>query len=650
MCGLAGFYYKDAERDFLLANGAAMADAIIHRGPDAAGVWLDENIPLVLAHRRLSIQDLSPLGGQPMLSQSKRFTIAYNGEIYNFKEIAQTLKSQGITLVGHSDTEVLLQAIELWGLTETLNELKGMFAFALWDSVKSTLTLARDRIGEKPLYFGIADQKFLFASELKSIFAVVPPKHLTLDSKALASFMRHGYISAPHSIFKEIKKLSPGHYLQVDLSDNCLPIEVDLKPVAYWSVAQSASAKKIYNTTNVSTAKNTLDKKINNIISEQSIADVPLGAFLSGGIDSSLVSAVLQSQSEEPIDTYTIGFHEKSFNEAEFAKEISNHIGSNHHEQYIADSDILGLIERLPAIYDEPFADASQLPTILVSQFAKQDLTVCLSGDGGDELFCGYNRYIQTEKVLSKASSLPLAFRRIIGSMVRSIAPSKWDSLYSVLTKIARRKGGAEFGNKLYKLVELTSTENMDAAYEFLMSYWRQPDLLLIAFEGEIIMPAPLSLEEDFLNGAMAWDQQWYLPGDNLTKTDRASMSASIELRAPLLDIELIDFAWQVDADIKYRDGKSKWLLREVLYEYVPKKLIERPKMGFSVPISQWINGALKAWVDELLDDQKLVAQGIFNAELVKKTLVEHRAERQDHGKKLWTLLMFQSWYRTYLA
>lgn len=650
MCGIAGLVSQKLSNDSLRATATAMAEAIVHRGPDAMGVWVEQEQKLAFSHRRLSIQDLSESGAQPMHSHGERYTVAFNGEIYNFLEIKQPLEAAGFKFKGHSDTEVLLCAIEQWGLEQTIAKAKGMFAIALWDNTSKVLTLVRDRIGEKPLYYGVVNGDFVFGSELKALYAHTPAKALTLNKIAIASFLRHGYISAPHSVFSEIKKLPPGCRLDISLEEQVTWKLEDLKPQQYWSVAQSANQAYAYSTQNQADAVQALDDKLNKIISEQSIADVPLGAFLSGGIDSTVVSAILQANTNNSIDTFTIGFEEKSFNEAEFAKEIAKHLGTKHHEHYVKQSDILELINILPQVYDEPFADASQLPTILVNRFARSELTVCLSGDGGDELFAGYNRYVFTEAVLKKAAALPAVFRSILKALITSVAPGNWDKLYQALNSLAKRKGGAEFGNKLYKMVSLADSKNKAVAYEYLMSYWQQPELVLKAFSGEPEMHSPLSLETDFVNAAMAWDQQWYLPGDNLTKTDRASMAASLELRAPLLDIELIDFAWTVSPELKVKDGKSKWLLREVLYKYVPKELIERPKMGFSVPISQWIRSDLSEWVDELLDQKFIEEQGIFNYSPIQHALLEHRSGSYDHGKKLWTLLMFQAWFKTNIA
>lgn len=650
MCGIAGLVSPNQSTGELQQSATAMANAIEHRGPDALGVWVEESQSLAFSHRRLAIQDLSDSGAQPMASHGGRYTIAFNGEIYNFQKVRAELGNR-FQFRGHSDTEVLLCAIETWGIDETLKKIKGMFAIALWDSEQSTLTLIRDRIGEKPLYYGVLDGALVFGSELKAIFAHTPASHLEINKQALASFLRHGYISAPNSIFTQIKKLPPGHRIDVRLQ-KALSLSFDqLKPTPFWSVQDAASQSEYrYTQANRANAVTELDSKLNEIIQEQSIADVPLGAFLSGGIDSTVVSAILQANTSKPIDTFTIGFHEKSFNEAEFAKEIAGHIGSQHHEHYVGQADILELVEALPKVYDEPFADASQLPTILVNRFAKTELTVCLSGDGGDELFAGYNRYVFTEGVLKKAQTLPKPLRAVLKAMITALAPGQWDKLYQMLNSLAKRKGGAEFGNKLYKMVALADTNNKKEAYEFLMSYWQRPEQVLKQFDGEPDMGSPLDLEDDFINAAMAWDQQWYLPGDNLTKTDRASMAASLELRAPLLDTDLIEFAWTVSPELKVKDGKSKWLLREVLYKYVPQNLIERPKMGFSVPISQWIREDLSEWVDQHLSQEFIESQGLFRYEPIARALAEHRSNLYDHGKRLWTLLMFQAWYKTHIA
>lgn len=650
MCGIAGIYLHNGTVTSAQEYARTMSDAIVHRGPDASGIWQHEHLPLALAHRRLSILDLSETGAQPMFSREGRFVIVFNGEIYNFLELRKQLTDQGCTFRGHSDTEILLTAIEQWGYASALQAIKGMFAFALWDKESQTLYLARDRIGEKPLYYGVVNGSLVFASELKAIYSFISPKELTLNKAAIASFLRHGYISAPLSIFEEIKKLPPGCSLEINLgSENDSDVFSRLQPTPYWSVDKLASKQKKFSQQNAEEALIELDARMNDIVRRQAIADVPLGAFLSGGIDSTLVSAVLQANSSKPIDTFTIGFHEKSFNEAEFAKEIAAHLGTRHHEHYVSESNILELVQVLPQVYDEPFADASQLPTILVNRFARTRLTVCLSGDGGDELFGGYNRYVYTQAVMQKLAKLPFPLRSMLAHSIGSLSPGTWDKAYQGINRLFSRKGGAEFGNKLNKIAELAEMGNLREAYKYLMSYWQEPCELLLADVAEPELETALNLDDDFFNAAMAWDQQWYLPGDNLVKTDRASMSASLELRAPLLDVDLIEFAWDLAPDLKVFEGKSKWLLRKLLYRYVPKELVERPKMGFSVPISQWIRNELQAYTRELLDEQFVQKQGLFDSRQITKTLNEHNSSKFDHGKKIWALLMFQAWYKSYL-
>lgn len=655
MCGIAGIVDFHDSVESLEEKSKAMISAIAYRGPDDQNLWSDEESGLVLAHRRLSIQDLSHNGQQPMLSNSGNSTIIFNGEIYNFLSIRKELELNGSRLKSHSDTEILLEAIELWGLEKAISKCKGMFAFALWDHKAEQLHLVRDPIGEKPLYYGLINNQFIFASELKAFFAIMNPNSLDIDYNALGSYLRYGYISAPFSIFKQIKKLEPGHLLTIPLYELKKNGGLNTffagpsKTTPYWQLEKIRNDNKKSLIDNQSYAIDELDKLLNNIIREQAISDVPLGTFLSGGIDSSIVSAILQANKSSPIDTFTIGFHEKSFNEAVHAKSVSQHIGSNHHEIYISPQEALNIVPELPTIYDEPFADSSQIPTYLVSQLAKKNVTVCLSGDGGDELFAGYNRYTMTESMYKKTQSIPSSLRKLFSSFLTSVPPRYWDKAYNIFIMLFRQTGSANFGLKIHKLGELFKHESLETVYSYLSGYWQTPELLLNKSINEPLLTSNLSFDENYLESAMLWDQKWYLPGDNLVKSDRASMACSLEMRLPLLDRELIEYSWRVPNNMKVRGNNSKWLLRQVLYRYVPQSLIDRPKMGFSVPVANWIRNDLKEWSSDLLSRKFLTEQAIFNTDHLSKIYNEHLSGTADHSHKLWTVLMFQAWYQKYI-
>ena len=649
MCGIAGIVQANASPEVLADKAKRMANAIYHRGPDSDGVWASLTHPLALSHRRLSILDLSPLGNQPMLSPSGNSVIAFNGEIYNFSSIRSNIEKAGIVFRGHSDTEVLLAAIDHYGFDTAIEKAKGMFSIAHWDAVSGKLRLARDRIGEKPLYYGIINNCFVFASELKAIYQLYPAKELAIDLNALNSFLRYGYISAPQTIFSGICKLPPGFKLELDIgawTKSKSSIDDFLVSTPYWRVADHITNTRAYNDSEADVALKDFDQLLNKVIQEQSTADVPLGAFLSGGIDSSLVSAVLQAQSQRAIETFTIGFHEKEFNEAVHAKQIAQQLGSSHNELYLSAKDALEVIPSLPQIYDEPFADASQIPTYLISKFARSKLTVCLSGDGGDELFLGYNRYSEGERFSRLSKKIPTLLTSASAAAIKRIPPHIFDHCYSSFNSAVRRKGGANFGLKVHKAASAITYNAPNDLYQFLCSYSQKPSNLISRQTENRKLTDVIPFDSNFFDAAMAWDQQWYLPGDTLVKSDRASMAVSLEMRAPLLDKELIEFSWTVPNSMKLRDGKTKWLMRQLLCKYVPQKLIERPKMGFSVPIGHWIRDELRDWSHSLLSKSFLEEQGFFNSEAVGKLLQDHIDRKFEHTNTLWTLLMFQSWYR----
>jgi asparagine synthase (glutamine-hydrolysing) len=644
MCGIIGIFNPASSADELATLGEAMTAMLAHRGPDDSNVWQCAGSGLVLGHRRLSIQDLSPLGSQPMRSHTGRYTLVFNGEIYNFKDIGRTLTLAGHEFKGHSDTEVLLTAIEAWGLEPALKRCIGMFALGLWDSQARELHLVRDRIGEKPLYYGRMERGFAFGSELK-VFSPLPRWSQDLDMNALGSYLRFGYISAPHTIFTNVRKLQPGHILTIKLADSPLPdlMQLTAEQRPFWSVLDLH--RKDPHPIDDRSAIARLERLLGDIVREHGVADVPLGSFLSGGIDSSLVAAIFQANSARPIQTFTIGFNDPAFNEAEQAKAIARHLGADHTELYVTPSDALNAIPAMADIYDEPFADSSQIPTYLVCKLARSQVTVCLAGDGGDELFGGYNRYQWTQRIYRHTRHLPRPIRALLAGMLGHIPPRNWDRLAEFLFMAQGRKGPSAVGLKAQKLTGLLVCENLQQAYTLLSSYWDDPAGVMLAPIEEPVFERPTISDRNFLRDAMFWDQQWYLPGDNLVKTDRASMAVSLEVRLPLLDQRLIEFSAELPDTMKIRNGQTKWLLRQLLYQHVPKELVERPKMGFSAPIARWLREELRDWAGDLLSEQHLRSQSLFEPGQVSRILDQHFSGSHDHSHKLWTLLMFQQWH-----
>ncbi|WP_351123766.1 asparagine synthase (glutamine-hydrolyzing) [Shewanella sp. T24-MNA-CIBAN-0130] len=616
MCGFAGVIHSSV-KSFSTSTLQKMLDAIKHRGPDDAGLWSEENI--FLGHRRLSIHDLSTAGHQPMQSKSGRFTIIFNGEIYNFEELRAQLPS--ILWEGRSDTEVMLHAFEVWGIEKALRSFNGMFAFALWDKQEKILTLARDRMGEKPLYWGWCDDTLLFGSELKAL-KVHPSFNAKINRSALALLMQHNYIPAPYSIYEGIEKLCPGQYVQIKVGQT----RNDVIPKHYWQLntAIESGIKQPFTGTDEQ-AVDLLENTLKQAVSSQMLADVPLGAFLSGGVDSSTIVALMVKSSSLPVKTFAIGFDEPGYNEAVFAKEVAQHLGTEHTEFYVSAKDALELIPKLPEMYCEPFADSSQLPTYLVCKMAKQHVTVALSGDGGDELFGGYNPYQFSPKIWAKVKLLPLSLR---------------DLLFKVLS-------GSLLPDKLNKLLAVFPAKDKEHFYQLLMSHWQHPQQLVI---GAQPLPTLLNAHEkwpktdSFEHWMMAMDAGQYMPEDILVKVDRAAMANSLETRVPLLDHRVVELAWQLPLHLKIRNDVGKWVLREVLYRHVPRELIERPKKGFAIPLAQWLRGPLKEWAETLLDEQRLIQEGYFHPELICTYWLEHLSGKRDHSTRLWGVLMFQAW------
>lgn len=644
MCGIVGLINREYTDKYFLNNTLKnMTDKIIHRGPDDSGIWTNEEFGIGFGHRRLSILDLSQEGHQPKASESGRFYVVFNGEIYNFIELRKELEELGCKFIGHSDTEVLLHSIEQWGLEKAVSRFAGMFAFALWDKYNKTVSLVRDRIGEKPLYYGWIGRTFLFASELKAIRAYSKFNN-EIDRNSLALYIRHNYIPSPYTIYKNIYKLVPGTILTMDLANNN-----SIEEKVYWSAKEKAEIgkEKVFSGSREE-ATEKLDNLIRESIKKQMISDVPLGAFLSGGIDSTTVVSIMQNLSDRPIKTFTIGFNEEGYNEAKHAKEIANYLGTDHTEMYVSPEEALDVIPKLPHLYDEPFADSSQIPTFLVSQLAKKHVTVSLSGDAGDELFGGYNRYFWVREIWGKIGWIPKSTRSLTANLITSGTPQFWNKLFNGLGFMLPNKYKVNLpGDKLYKLAEILEVPNPETMYYNLVSQVPNPSDIVLGSKEHLTVLTDKKQHakiQDYTEQMMFLDVLSYLPDDILVKVDRASMGASLESRVPFLDHRIIEFAFSLPLDMKIYDEKSKWLLRQVLYKYVPSQLMERPKMGFGVPVGQWLRGPLREWADTLLHESKLKEEGYFNVNLVKTMWEEHKSGKRNWQSTLWTILMFEAW------
>ena len=647
MCGLTGFLDLTAGMDCDAQRTVVrrMASRLLHRGPDDGGEWTDEKTGISLGFRRLAIVDLSPAGHQPMVSASGRFVIAFNGEVYNFGAIRQELDAAGLSPAyrGGSDTEVMLAAFEAWGIEKAVSRFVGMFAFALWDREQRTLHLVRDRLGVKPLYYGWAGKTLLFGSELKALRAH-PAFDGKIDRDALALMLRYDYIPAPYSIYRGYYKLPAGTILTLPLDHPQASV-----PVAYWS-AKSVAEAGVHTPFGGSDSEASahLEGLLRDSIGLRMIADVPLGVFLSGGVDSSVVVALMQAQSSRPVQSFTIGFQEESYNEAHHARAVAQHLGTDHTELIVSPEEAMAVIPLLPTLYDEPFADPSQIPTFLVSQLARKSVTVSLSGDGGDELFGGYNRYFWGRSLWKRLGRVPCSLRGAGAGLMNAVPPGVWDSLFRVAGPLlpagARQRNP---GDKIAKLAEIMGADGPDALYLALVSHWKQPTLLVDDSKEPLTSFTDRSQWADladFTQRMMFLDTVSYLPDDILCKVDRASMGVSLEAREPLLDHRILEFAWQLPMEMKIREGQGKWLLRQVLYKYVPQSLIERPKTGFGVPIDQWLRGPLREWAESLLSESALKHYGVFNPAPIRKKWAEHLSERHNWQYYLWNILMVQAW------
>lgn len=645
MCGITGFLTSSAETEFEMKLVVArMADQLIHRGPDDSGVWVDRQAGVAFGHRRLSILDLSPDGHQPMHSESGRYVIAFNGEVYNFDQLRSTLESKGHRFRGHSDTEVMLAVMEQWGVDDALPLFNGMFAFAVWDRQERQLHLVRDRLGEKPLYYGWMGQTFLFGSELKALVAH-PEFKDEIDRDALALYLRYNCIPAPYSIYRGIKKLPPATKLTLKVSNmHCMHW-----PSLYWSAEEAVrrGLEKPFEGSEQE-AIISLDALLRDAVKMRMVADVPLGAFLSGGVDSSTIVALMQLQSQRPVKTFSIGFHDEAYNEAKYAAAVARHLGTDHTELYVSAKEAIEVIPHLPKFYDEPFSDSSQIPTYLVSALARGSVTVSLSGDGGDELFGGYKRYFLWGRVWNAVQWLPAFIRETAAWSMRRLGPQRWNQVLGfALPRFLVAKGIASPGEKVEKLAQILSAKDSFSRYQVIVSDWESSNS---AVRGGV---APLLMLQqrcrgpefrDFCVHMMFLDAVTYLPDDILVKLDRAAMAVSLEGRVPYLDHYVVEFAARVPLFMKLRNGGGKWILRRVLDQYVPQELINRPKKGFSLPIAEWLRGSLREWAEELLAESRLGREGYFHPEIVRRIWEDHVSGRRDLRHHVWALVMFQAW------
>ena len=647
MCGVAGLLCQGGlGADTLEHRVTAMTATLSHRGPDAAGSWLDAEAGIVLGHRRLSIVDVSAAGAQPMVSSDGRWIVSYNGELYNTAEIRSKVETvtRKINWRGHSDTEVILEAVSLWGVPETIKQLNGMYAFAFWDRRDRRLWLVRDRLGIKPLLWSrMSDGAFVFASELRAL-ASYPGFNARIDPRAVAAYMRHACVPAPLTIYQGVYKLPPAHILSVDQKG-------EPAVSSYWNLLDvAADGQRHIDSRPESELADELESLLRDSVLRQMVSDVPLGAFLSGGIDSSTVVALMQAQSARPVHTFSIGSQDSRYNEASHAQRVAQHLGTEHTELIVDPVSARAVVDRLPEIYDEPFADSSQIPTFLVSQLARKNVTVALSGDGGDECFAGYVRHHWIDRLASFERVVPYSLSRGVSLALQSLSPGAWDT---ILSPLPRRLRPAHIGDKIHKMAALLPLTSLDQMYRRVIAQWPEPDKVVL---NNVEPAEPWDDSElgsalpDHLSRLRYFDMRQYLPEDILTKVDRASMAVSLEVRVPLLDHRVVEFSWRLPR-LALRQGiQGKRILRSVLHRYVPPALVDRPKAGFAVPIGDWIRGPLSDWASDLLSPRALAASGLLDSKFILQKLEEHRNGRRDWSHGLWTVLMFQGWHRRWIS
>lgn len=643
MCGIAGFVGPQDDPETLRHVAASMARSIQHRGPDDHGTWVDAAAGVAFGHQRLAIIDISASGHQPMVSADGRFVADFNGEIYNFRVLRHELQHRGVRFRGGSDTEVLVEAIATWGVEATLQRSMGMFAFAIWDRQRRRLVLARDRLGEKPLYYGWCGSTFLFGSELKALRRH-PAFRNPLDRDAMALLLGFGYVPTPHSIYEGIRKLPPGTWLEIDPTRTGLMPD----PAEYWSLKQAVEqAKAEPFAGSPKEAVDRLEDLLRASVRQQMIADVPLGAFLSGGIDSSTIVALMQSESARPVRTFSIGFAESDYDEAPFARAVAKHIGTDHTELEVSWDDALAVVPRLPEMYDEPFSDSSQIPTYLVSQLASAHVRVSLSGDGGDELFGGYPRYLEHRGMWRTFGWMPPSVRRGIGTLLRALPIRVWDGIGRLARPLLpERFTHVSAGHLVYVLATMLGEHGPEALFRRFVGQFEDPAQLV---EDASVPRWPFENSEaprrvrDVTERMMFLDTMTYLPDDILVKVDRAAMASSLETRVPFLDPELVGFVWSLPRSFKDREGETKWILRRTLDRHVPRALVDRPKMGFSIPLAEWLRGPLRDWAECHLSEARLRDRGL-RPELIRRTWHEHLSGERNWAYRLWAVLMLQEW------
>ena len=641
MCGISGIFSLCKNTNDILTITESMNNSLSHRGPDSHGIWNEDDFSCVLAHRRLSIVDISPTGSQPMVSQSTRYVISYNGEVYNTEELKGILVKNNILMRGHSDTELILELCEILGVKKALKKLIGMFAFAIFDRKKKKLFLCRDRLGIKPLYWSILNEKeILFSSELKP-FLSHPNFKKIINKNIISNYLRHGYIPAPYSIYKDVYKLEPGKILEIS-QENFIPKIFD-----FWNLQEIVRNRKKYSYNDKDFLIESLDKLLNDSVSKRMIADVPVGSFLSGGIDSTTVSAIMQKNSKKKINTFSIGFKESGYNEAVYAKKIANFLNTDHNELYLTSGEAQKFIPEIPKYFDEPFADSSQIPTYLISRMAVNKVKVALSGDGGDEVFMGYNRYTVAEN-MNWVLKLPNILKKFVIAIINLGSTTHWNLLSGI---IPNKLLPSQLGDKLYKLVKVLKDKDPDF-YRLIISSFDQPDSLVIGgseYKGLIWKNNFDEFLTDYVEKLKLLDTLTYLPDDILTKVDRASMAVSLEVRVPILDHRIVEFSWMLPKEMQLKKNQSKWILRQVLKKYVPEELFNRPKMGFGVPIDSWLRKDLKNWASHLLSDEVFKKYELLKKDDIQLMWKQHQSNEKNWQHPLWNVLMLHSWAEAYI-